>query len=311
MWRFFNYYKEKVNYMKVVITIPAYNEEKSISKVIEDIRKTMRKTRWKYEIIVVDDGSTDKTAEVAKQAGATVFSHPYRYGLAEAFRTEMEKVMKRKPDIIIHIDADGQYKPEEIPKLIEPIFKNKADLVLGSRFLGFIEEMPTLKRFGNKLFSKTVSQICGVKITDSQTGFRAFTREFAEKVKIISRHTYTQEMIIKAIREKFRIKEVPVHFVKRKYGESKLISNSFEYGAKALTNIFRIYRDYEPLKFFGSIGASLFSIGVLIGLYILWIFFSFGLSEVYYHDLSIILMVFFLVSGLQVLLFGFLADKIK
>jgi len=295
--------------MKVVVTIPAYNEEESIGKVVENIKKTMRKAKWKHEIIVVDDGSTDKTAKIAKKAGATVFSHPYHYGLAETFRTEMEKVMKRNPDIIVHIDADGQYKPEEIPKLIDPILKKEADLVLGSRFLGVIEEMPVIKRFGNKLFSKIVSQISGVKINDSQTGFRAFTKGFAKKIKIISNYTYTQEMIIKAVKEKLRIKEVPIHFVKRKYGKSKLISNPLEYGTKALINIFRIYRDYEPLKFFGSIGASLFSIGVLIGLYILWIFFSFGVVAVYQQDLSIILMVLFLVSGLQVLLFGFLADK--
>jgi len=297
--------------MKIIITIPAYNEESTIGTVIQDIKQTMSQTKYDYEIIVVDDGSTDRTAENARKAGAIVFSHPYNYGLAETFRTEMEKALQSDADIIVHIDADNQYRANEIPKLIEPVEKGEADLVLGSRFMGTIEEMPVMKRWGNIAFSKVVSQISGIKITDAQTGFRAFTREFAEKVRIISTHTYTQEMVIRAVKEKFKVKEVPVYFAKRGKGKSRLISNPAEYAIKAWINIFRIYRDYEPLKFFGSMGVTLISASFIICIYILCILFIEGWAGIDRRIPSILLAVLLFVSGLQILSFGFLADKVK
>jgi len=297
--------------MKIIITIPAYNEQSTIGKVIQDIKQTMSWTNYEYEIIVVDDGSTDRTAEIARKAGAIVYSHPYNYGLAETFRTEMEKALERNADIIVHLDADNQYIANEIPKLIETVEKGEADLVLGSRFMGTIEEMPIMKRWGNIAFSKIVSQISGLKITDAQTGFRAFTREFAEKVRIISTHTYTQEMIIRAVREKFKVKEVPVYFAKREKGKSRLISNPVDYAIKAWINIFRIYRDYEPLKFFGSMGVTLISASFIICVYILWTLFIEGWAGIDRRIPTILLAVLLFVSGLQILSFGFLADKVK
>ena len=296
---------------KIIITIPAYNEEETIGTVIQEIKQVMNGLQHNYEIIVVNDGSTDNTEEIAKKAGAIVYSHPYNYGLAETFRTEVEKVLEQNADVIVHIDADGQYRPEEIPKLIEPVKKGEADLVLGSRFMGTIEEMPIAKRWGNIAFSKIVSQISGIKITDAQTGFRAFTREFAEKVKITSTHTYTQEMVLRAVREKFKVKEVPVYFAKREKGKSRLILNPFEYAIKAWINIFRIYRDYEPLKFFGSMGVTLMSASFIVGIYILCTLFTDGWTGIDKRIPTILLGVLLFVSGLQILSFGFLADKVK
>ena len=121
--------------MKIIITIPAYNEEKTIGRLVNEIRKVMQKTSYDYGVFVLDDGSKDKTAENAKKAGAAVFSLPKNYGLAEAFKTEISKAISLKADIIVHIDADHQYQPHEIPKLIAEIKKGN-DLVLGSRFKG-------------------------------------------------------------------------------------------------------------------------------------------------------------------------------
>jgi glycosyltransferase involved in cell wall biosynthesis len=232
--------------MNIVVTIPVYNEEETLGQVIDDIKRVMPDN---HKVLVVDDGSSDRSASIAREHGAVVYSHPRNYGLAETFRTEVEKALKENPDIIVHIDADGQYSVDDIEKLILPIKNNEADLVLGSRFSGTIEKMPFVKRQGNRAFSKVISHLTKMKITDGQTGFRAFTKDVAERIKIKSRHTYTQEMIIRAAREKFRIKEVPVDFAKRKSGDSRLISNPIEYAAKAWLNIFRIYRDYEPLRF--------------------------------------------------------------
>ncbi len=287
--------------------IPAFNEEKTIGKAITDAKNVMKENKFDYQIVVVDDGSKDNTKEKAKNSGAVVFSHPINYGLAETFKTEMEKALELNPDIIVHIDADGQYLASEIPKLIKPIIDKRADIVLGSRFKGKIESMPLIKRLGNKAFSKVISNITGTKISDGQTGFRAFTKEVASGIKLISNHTYTQEQIIKAIKNKFRVAEVPIYFAKRK-GKSRLIRNPFEYAIKAWINLIRIYRDYEPLKFFGRIGSFLLSIAFLIVIYFVYLHLTEGIQG---HLGLFFLMILVFFSGLQIIIFGFLADMNK
>jgi len=289
--------------MKVVVTIPAYNEEKSIGEVIKKIKEVMQSNKYNFKILVVDDGSRDRTKEVARENEAIVFSHPVNMGLAETFRTEIEKCLELKVDIIVHIDADNQYRAEEIPLLIKGI-EDGYDLVLGSRFKGKIEYMPFLKRLGNKAFSRVISKIIRKRITDCQTGFRAFTSNVAKKVRISSTHTYTQEQIIRAIREKFKIKEVPVHFDTRN-GKSRLLKHPFEYAIKAWINIFRIYRDYQPLKFFGAFGLSFLGLGLLLVLYALILTFLAGRLM---NLGTLIIGVLFILTGVQISLFGFLAD---
>ncbi len=293
--------------MRIVVTIPAYNEEKTLGGVIKKIHEVMKNNRYDYTVLAVDDGSEDGTAKTAKKAGAVVFSHPKNYGLAETFNTELKKALELKADVIVHIDADDQYRPEEIPKLIKEI-GNGYDLVLGSRFKGKIESMPLIKRLGNKAFSKVISNITRTKISDAQTGFRAFTKEVAEKINIISDHTYTQEQIIKAIRQKFRIKEVPIYFGKRD-GKSRLISNPFSYAVRAWINIIRIYRDYEPLRFFGFAGSGITAVGFILGLYLIYVqFFAEGVNR---HLGLMMLDILILSIGLQIIIFGFIADMLK
>ncbi len=293
--------------MKIIITIPAYNEEKTLGKVLEDIKKVTNEKKIKIQLLVVNDGSRDRTAKVAEAAGALVRSHPFNMGLAETFRTEMRTCLDLKADIIVHTDADGQYLAEDIPKLLEPIIKGEADMVLGSRFKGKIESMPFLKRLGNKAFSHVISKIVHLPISDGQTGFRAFTKQVAEAIPVISNHTYTQETIIRAARHKFKIKEVPVYFARRD-GKSRLISNPFEYAIKAWINIFRIYRDYEPLKFFGLWGGAFIFAGFDLGISLVYLFLTTG--KVGHIPLTILSMLL-IVTGLQIVLFGFLADMIK
>jgi glycosyltransferase involved in cell wall biosynthesis len=291
---------------KVIVTIPAYNEAKTLGPILKGIHKIMTEAGYDYNILVVDDGSRDETTLIANKEGAIVVAHTYNYGLAETFRTEIKKCLELKADIIVHIDADGQYLPRQIPQLIQEI-ENGYDLVLGSRFTGKIESMPLTKRLGNMAFSKVISKIVRHKITDCQTGFRAFTRELAENVNIISDHTYTQEQIIHAVKQKYKIKEVPVYFAKRR-GKSRLMSNPFGYALRAWVNILRIYRDYEPLKFFGGFGIILITLGGLLGLWFVYQHLTIGIKG---HLGLMVLMMLLVLTGVQILFFGFLADMRK
>src|SRR3989338_11435556 len=134
--------------MKVLISIPAYNEEKTLRKVIEEINEVMSKTKYRYNILVLNDGSTDKTVDIAKKAGAIVYSNPYNLGLAETFKNEIKKFLELNYDVMIHTDADGQYYAKDIPRLLKEI-ENGNDLVLGSRFQNKNYNLPFSKRIGN------------------------------------------------------------------------------------------------------------------------------------------------------------------
>ncbi len=289
--------------MKVLISIPAYNEENDIERVIKEIKEVMD-NKYNYSIQVIDDGSTDKTVEVAKKLGAKVYTHPRNLGLAEAFKTELQKFLESKADIMVHIDADGQYPAEYIPQLIEKI-KSGNDLVIGSRVIKERKDLSRIKKWGNKAFSRVVSKIIRFKITDAQSGFRAFTKNVA-RIKIRSAHTYTQEQIIRVARNKFKITEVPVRT--RPTRRSKLLKNPFEYAIKSWINLFRIYRDYEPLKFFGLIGLSFLIVGFIFGIYLLARFLIVG--NIGHLPLAILTMLLVTI-GVQIILFGFLADMRK
>ena len=294
--------------MKVIVTIPAYNEERTLGGVLKSIKDVMESAKYSYKILVVDDGSKDRTAEVAKKAGAVVVSHPKNYGLAETFRTEMKKCLELGADVIVHTDADGQYRASEIPTLIKKVGEGY-DLVLGSRFKGKIESMPLIKRFGNRAFSRVISNITGTKISDGQTGFRAFNRKLAEEIRIESNHTYTQEQIIRAVREKFKIAEVPAYFARRGGGtKSRLMRNPFDYAIRAWINIFRVYRDYQPLKFFGYLSLLVFVPGIIIGIWLVSLWIRFGVIG---HLPLVMLTVLLIVMGVQIALFGFLADMLR
>ncbi|MBT5022266.1 glycosyltransferase family 2 protein [Candidatus Woesearchaeota archaeon] len=289
--------------MKIIISIPAYNEEKTLPPVIAELKKVMKSTQYKsqYKILVLNDGSTDKTALIAKTAGAIVVSNKKNIGLAETFKREMEECLKLDADVIVHTDADGQYPAKYIPKLIEKVILGH-DLVIGSRFSGGNYSGSISKKVGNIAFAKTFSKLLNTKITDTTTGFRAFGKNVA-KLPLINSFTYTQEQLIRVGKKGLSICEIPI--TTRKTRASRLFKNPFDYAIKAWINILRIYRDFEPLKFFGKIGLLIMVPGFLIGIYLLMNLIITGHAG--YINFSI-LSILFIIVGLQIVLFGFLAD---
>ena len=283
--------------------MPAYNEEATIASTLEDIKNIMKPLPYLWEIQVVSDGSTDNTASIAKKHQASVIIFKTNRGLAKTFQSEVQYCLKKKAGIIIHTDADNQYPASSIPQLLEKI-EQGYDLVLGSRFKdagSYKNEFS--RKLGNKLFARVISRLIRQPITDSTTGFRAFTSEVARNIQFINNFTYTQEQIIKAARQGFKIGEIPIEA--RPTRKSKLFSNPLQYAIKAWLNIFRIYRDYDPLKFFVSIGGCLFSLGIIIGAYFIYLHFTSGIQG---HLGLLFLMIALLSAGIQIISFGFLAD---
>jgi glycosyltransferase involved in cell wall biosynthesis len=229
---------------KGLALIPAFNEEASIGDVI---RRTLAQG---LDVLVLDDGSTDATAQVARAAGAEVFSSRRNRGLGPTIRRGYQEALARGAEVVVQLDADGQYDPDEIPKLLAPIASREADMVLGARLRNVHYRMPPTKRFGNHAFTWVLRSITGAPIQDGQTGFRAIHRDVLLRCLPINRFSYTQEMIIRAAKEGFRIASVDVQFYPRKEGESRLFASPLQFAWRAWWIIIRTWRDYHPLKFF-------------------------------------------------------------
>lgn len=288
--------------MKTVAIIPALNEEETIGRVVRSVRKHIK------NVIVIDDGSTDGTAKTARRAGASVYSHPMNKGLGPTILDGYREALKRGAEIVLQIDADGQYLARDIPKLVNPVIRNEADMVLGSRFSGKIEEMPFVKRTGNKFFSKITSMLSGIKITDAQTGFRAIRSELLENIIPTGKYTYTQEMIIRASKENYRILEVPIYFAKRKSGESRLIGSVFSYASNSFMIMLRTFREYNPLKFFGFPGLILLVAGAILGYDVTIDYMMTGIMN---REGSAILSALMIMSGILLVFMGLLADMMQ
>jgi len=252
--------------------IPALNEQDSIGAVIRSIPRKIAGIS-KVEVLLVNDGSTDNTVKEALKAGADrIAGFRKNKGLGVAFREGIENALRMKADIIVNIDADGQFNSQDIQKLIRPIIDGDSDVVTCTRF-GVKElepEMPFVKRFGNEVFTKTVSMLTGQRFTDTQCGFRAYSREAALNLSLFGKYTYVQESLLNLAFKGFKITEVPCKVKGERKGKSRLVKHWWTYGLRALLIIARTLRDYNPLKFFGTLGAGMFLIGALSA-FALWV----------------------------------------
>jgi glycosyltransferase involved in cell wall biosynthesis len=253
--------------ISVVVIIPAFNEAATVTEVIKAVPRNIAGVE-SINIVVIDDGSTDDTAEVAARAGAIVVSFGHNKGLGAAFGEGLRKALALGADIIVNIDADGQFNAEDIPQLLRPVIAGQADMVTASRFAdpALIPEMPWIKKWGNKRVSSIVNKLSGQNLRDVSCGFRVYSRDAALRATLLGGHTYTHEVIMDLAFRGLRIMEVPVKVIGvRKVGQSKVATNLWEYGWNSLIIMLRAFRDYRPMHFFGGISLFFLILALLCG----------------------------------------------
>ncbi len=289
----------------LVVTIPALNEEETLGGVVRSIPRSMDGI-GEVKILVISDGSTDRTEEVARDAGAdAVFRFSRRQGLAKVYKTALAEALKMGADVIVNIDADGQYVSDEMPMLVSPILKGDADVVMGSRLAGKIESMPRSKMIGNHFGTWVVKKLSGVPITDAHTGYRALNRHAALSMNVLSQYTYTQETILQAGFKKLQVLEVPITFNKRTAGESRLVSSFFSYGKKAAFTVGKMVGSQHALGYMMLAGMLSMMVGVGLGARVLIHFALTG--QVTPLLPSAIMAGFGFVFGLQLIALGLIA----
>lgn len=292
---------------KLIIQIPCLNEAATLPLTVRDLPRKVTGIDV-IEVLVIDDGSRDNTAEVARACGV---NHVVRFrshkGLAAAFMAGLDASVKRGADYIVNTDADNQYVGSEIPKLLAPLLREEADIVIGDRSISMLQHMPRLKRWLQFVGSWVVRQVSNTRVPDTTSGFRAYTREAALRQTIVSEFSYTLESIIQAGKKRMAIAHVPIA-TNESSRESRLFGNVFTYIKKSAATIVRIYTMYESLKVFTLFGFVSFVAGFAVSLRFLYYYVN-GLGQG--HLQSLILSAVLMIVGFQVLLIGLMADLIS
>lgn len=308
--RLMNEFKDESRGLKLIVQMPALNEEKTIVSVIESVPCDIPGI-GDVRVVVVDDGSTDRTVELARRAGAVVVSHERSRGVGAAFRTGLKKSTELDADIVVTIDSDGQFNPADIRALIEPILRGEADFVTGSRFVdpSFEPEMPRIKRWGNDFMARWVSSMVKQRFRDVSCGFRAYSKDAYLRLILLGDFTYTHEVFLTLAFAGVPIKEVPVRVRGvREHGKSRVANNLFHYGWRTAAIILKTYRDYRPLKFFSKIAVVCFFVGLLFLAFLMSVKMRTGMFTP--HKWSGFTAAAFVGAGLLVFLIGIVAEML-
>jgi glycosyltransferase involved in cell wall biosynthesis len=292
---------------KLIIQIPCLNEAQTLPATLADLPKSIAGVDT-IEILVIDDGSRDGTADVARACGVDHIVRLRRNkGLAAAFQAGIDACLKAGADFIVNTDADNQYAGHEIPKLLAPLLRGEADICIGDRNITGLSHMSWRKRQLQSLGSWVVRQVSNTSVPDTTSGFRAYTREAALRMTIVSEFSYTLESIIQAGKKRMAIAHVPIA-VNPRTRDSRLFDSIFSYIKRSAATIVRIYAMYEPLKVFTYIGLTIFGAGFLGALRFVYYYFEGAASK---HLGSLIASAVLLIVGFQVLVIGLLADVIS
>ncbi len=262
----------------VLVALPAFDEERTVADVIRGIPRSMPGV-GSVEVLVVDDGSHDRTAEKAAAAGARVIRHATRRGVGAAFGTALRYAVECGADLLVSIDADGQFDPSDIPALMAPVLAGEADFTTASRFKdpGMLPAMPTAKLWGNRMMARLISRLTGESFTDVSCGMRCYSRRAALTLNPMGRFTYTQEVFLNLAFKQLRIAEVAVTVRgERQHGSSRVAGNLWRYAFNTAGIIFRCYRDYRPLRFFGALAVAFLLPAVALGAFLLAHYFQTG-----------------------------------
>lgn len=292
--------------MKLMIQIPCFNEEETLGITFKDLPKKIDGID-EIEYLIINDGSSDNTVKVARELGFHhVVSFNRNKGLAKGFMAGIDACLHIGADIIVNTDADNQYCGADIEKLVRPILENKAEIVIGARPIDSTEHFSWKKKKLQHLGSWVVRAASGTNIPDAPSGFRAYSREAALHLNVTNEYTYTLETIIQAGHNKIAMTSVPI----RTNGElrpSRLFKSIWRYMKRSASVIIRSFMMYRPLKFFGSIGALLILIGVMIGFRYLYYMYT---GEGAGHTQSLILTAILILMGVQIFIVGLQADII-
>ena len=254
--------------MKLVVIIPTFNEDATIQDIVARVPQRIEDVD-QIEVIVIDDGSNDATAPRAQTAGASVIRHGENRGVGAAFQSGVEEALRRGADIVVNIDGDGQFRPEDIPQLIRPILDDGAGFATCTRFgdPALIPHMTRIKRWGNAWMTWLVGHLCSTtKFTDVSCGFRAYSRDTLMRLNLYGRYTYTHETFINLAAHRVKMAEVPLKVRGiREHGQSRVAGSIVKYATRTTPIIFRTFRDVRPFSFFGSIAAVVFSVGLVLG----------------------------------------------
>ncbi|HOG27728.1 MAG TPA: glycosyltransferase family 2 protein [Vicinamibacterales bacterium] len=293
--------------MKLIVQIPCLNEAQTLPATLRDIPRAIPGIDV-VEVLVIDDGSRDGTAEVARRHGVEhVVRFPQRKGLASAFAAGIDACLALGADVIVNTDGDNQYDGADIPKLIAPLVAGEADIVIGDREVRDLAHMSATRKRLQWLGSWVVRQVSDTKVPDTTSGFRAYTREAAMRMTIISEFTYTLESIIQAGKRRMAIVHVPIRS-NPGTRPSRLFSNVWTYIKASAATIIRVYAMYEPLKVFGLIGLVVFGGGIAVSLRFVYFYL---VGEGLGHVQSLILAAVLLIVGFQIGLIGLMADVIS
>lgn len=293
--------------MKLIIQIPCFNEADTLAIALKALPRQVAgfdSVEW----LIIDDGSTDNTVDVARQNGVDhVVKHAGNKGLAKAFMTGLDACLNLNADVIVNTDADNQYSAEDIPLLVAPILEHRAEMVIGERPISTIDHFSPIKKYLQKLGSWVVRVASNTNIADAPSGFRAMSRATAQKLMVFNDYTYTLETIIQAGQKNITITSVSVR-VNEDLRPSRLVKSISSYIKRSIITIVRIFIIYRPFRFFGTIGTVLFTAGFLLGLRFLYKYLT-GDGNGYVQ--SLILASILMGMGFQTILVAFITDLLS